>query len=106
MKVHVQLEIQGQVFASCLVDTGAGVSLIPSTHVRSRIEATNADLELHTLAGNVMPVLGKTTIECSLCGADGTPQWTGKHTFYVADIITGPILGADFFAEIPDGRPV
>ena len=35
-KVHVQLEIQGQVFASCLVDTGAGVSLIPSTHVRSR----------------------------------------------------------------------
>ena len=46
-----------------------------------------------------MPVLGKTTIECSLCGADGTPQWTGKHTFYVADIITGPILGADFLQK-------
>ena len=51
------------------------------------------------MAGNVMPVLGKTTIECSLCGADGTPQWTGKHAFYVADIITGPILGADFLQK-------
>ena len=96
-KVHVRFEWQGQVFSNCLVDTGAGVSLLPSTLARKEtLEPIEGDIELLTAAGGAIPVLGQITVDCALIGADDKPQWTGKHTFFVADIITGPVLGADF----------
>ena len=101
LKVYVRLRLNQFPVSDCLVDTGASVSLLPKSFVqagslRFSDYSTCSRAELFTAAGASIPVLNHVTSELTLVDEKGSPKWTGKHTFCVADIITGPILGADF----------
>ena len=100
MSVFVQMEVQGQTQDDCLLDTGAAVSLMPRSRiVNVFLKEVPSTLRLQTATGAAIPLLGKATLSVTLPTANGKPQWHGEHTFYVASIITGPVIGADFLGD-------
>lgn len=82
----------GQESVSCLVDTGAAVSIILHSLVsQTAAESFSPEREprLRSLMGEPLEVLG----EVSLTVTIGT--WTICHPFVVVQFDTCPILGSD-----------
>ena len=73
----------------CLVDTGAGVSLIPPTLEGLSITNTNP-VQLQVANGAMLCTQGTADLQVSIGGTEVT------HQFHVADITTGVVLVADF----------
>ena len=74
----------------CLIDSGAGVSIIPRSLVRPETLNQGSSTQLHTANGQALRVHGTATLDIKL------DSWEGAHTFLVADVSTGVILGVDF----------
>ena len=75
----------------CLVDTGAGVSLIPPTIDLENSRATHTTpIALEVANGSILQTQGTVDLDVSLGGREMT------HRFYIAAITTGIILGANF----------
>lgn len=76
------------------------MSLVPSSVVRTEeIKKCTRLLMLETAGGNRIPVLGQVETSVTLTAGDGQHKVTLPHLFYVADIVTGPILGSDFLSS-------
>ena len=95
---RVSVAIQGQA-VSCLVDTGSPVSIFPHTMLRTGTKVGHSS-EYHflrTADGKHLDVIGETTEDIEF--KSGNDQHTFSHKFIIADVITGPILGADFLSK-------
>lgn len=86
--VYVNAEINGRNHR-CMLDTGAGVSLMPPNFGIVAID-TRKSIPLECANGAVIQTQGTTNLRVALNGAETI------HTFHVADVTTGVILGADF----------
>ena len=86
---HVMATVDG-VDRQCLIDTGAGVSIIPRSLLRPEALNQGSSTQLHTANGQALRVHGTATLDIKL------DSWEGAHTFLVADVSTGVILGVDF----------
>ena len=89
--VHAEAKIAGHRL-TCLVDTGAGVSLVPKT-IAEQFSPCSKPLVLEMANGDRLAALG----EASLAVEIG--ELKTKHRFVVADIPIGVILGADFLTR-------
>jgi hypothetical protein len=90
--VYVDASIHGR-NRRCLIDTGAGVSLIPPSLVDGHL-VSSEPIPLEVADGSVIHTSGTAKMEVSL-GDDTLP-----HTFHVADVTTDIILGVDIlFSE-------
>ena len=92
----VQAIVAGQM-TQCLVDTGASPSLVPSRLYLGDHDSSsggeNGHNSLKGVDGNDIHVCGKVDLQVEI------GQWKTHHTFLVANIATGPILGVDFLLK-------
>ena len=86
--VYVNAAINGRDHR-CMIDTGAGVSLVPPNFGNVPTDSRNS-ISLECANGSVIRTQGTTKLRVTLGGADTL------HTFHVAAVTTGVILGADF----------
>ena len=81
--------------ARCLIDTGAGVSVFPSSLLPGKFRKTSlSSIRLQTADGKPLEVSGEVDLFVSFI--DSSKRVEFNHKFYVANIVTGPIIGADF----------
>ena len=81
-----------------LVDTGASVSLLPSTIAGRQLlqqmdESEQSRFHLRSVTGEQLSVLGYAEMDIVIGNI------AARHNFTVANIDTGPILAADFLTQ-------
>lgn len=90
---------------NCLVETGSVLSLLPKEYLTSLgIKLLGRDIHLKSAAGEEIHVHGQTNLELSFQArlfGDCVQNLTSRQKFlvHVADISTGPIVGADFLEK-------
>ena len=89
--VYVEAKIAGCMMR-CLVDTGAGVSLVPVSVTRDCCPCSTP-LVLEMASGQRLPVEGEVTLPVEL------GNHTIHHRFFVADVAVGVILGVVFLMQ-------
>ena len=80
----------------CLLDTGAGASILPTRLMSDfTVQPSCLDIQLQTAGGKNIPVHG--TAEVNVVFAESSVEF--EHRFIVADVVTEPIIGADFLRK-------
>ena len=82
--------------ASCLVDTGAVVSIVPDHMVDQTAMSSfpsGQEPKLTTVTGDPLEVIGQVSIEVKI------GHWHTMHKFVVVQFDTCPIIGSDFLLD-------
>ena len=96
MFINAVLAVLGSQPTRCLLDTGAAVSILPKNRLLAYklSEFGSQSTRLQSASGTPIMVEGEILTDVSF-ECNGQRQ-TFPHSFLVADIVTDPIVGADF----------